>query len=726
MTTMLPLMPWPRELTLIEGRAGLATLPALPATRSALAAWPGLPGLQLLLDRPDDGAPPPPAMDEGYRLTVRPQAIVLRTATVFGALRGLQTLAQLAGTGTDLPCLEIDDAPRFPWRGLLIDSARRHLPLAVLKRQLDGMAAAKLNVLHWHLTDDQGWRLASDRYPLLQARASGGAFYTLDEARELVAYAGERGIRVVPELDVPGHGTALGAAYPELMSAPGPSAPERGFGVFKPCLDPRKPEVFEFLDQIIGEWAEVFPDPCFHIGGDEVEPSHWLALGLDPARAQADFNRRLSEILARHGKRMVGWDEIAGPALSKDVLVQSWRGPDSLAALAQAGHEVLLSAGFYLDQPQTSAFHWRRPVRPPVAMAAGEATQRHWRLALQLRVQGLHAELGLTRAGEGACQGWIAFDGQARLPLTEVRWRGDELRFALDTWMGETAARLSLDGEGQLLGFVRIANVRYPARGEALAAAQLAPPRLPATLDERAAPRLLGGEAALWSELVDAHCLDLRLWPRGFAVAERFWSDPAPGDEAGFYQRLDAAGDWAARSVGLAHQAQHEQALQRLAGAAGLASLKAFCEVLEPAGYYARQHDKKAAGRYHLDEPLDRLADGLPAENRAMQRLAALPLDAVGLAQWRVRLLGWQAALPAVLALLPSHPRLAVLRPLALHWQGLCALGLELLPVIEQGQVLPQARCLAAQAQLAAAAEMVDELVLALVAPLERLLDACR
>ncbi|MBT9456672.1 MAG: family 20 glycosylhydrolase [Burkholderiaceae bacterium] len=700
-----------------------AAVPALPGTRSALSAWAGLPGLHLQLDMSDDGAPPPPEMNERYHLAVRPDGIVLQAATAFGALRGLQTLAQLLGAGTDLPCVEIDDAPRFSWRGLLIDSARRFMPLPVLKRQLDGMAAAKLNVLHWHLTDDQGWRLASDRYPLLQGKASGGAFYTLDEARELVAYAGERGIRVVPELDVPGHATALGAAYPELMSAPGPAAPERGFGVFEPCLDPRKPAVAEFLEHLVCEWAQVFPDPFFHIGGDEVEPSHWLALGLEPARAQADFNQAMAALLARHGRRMVGWDEIGGPDLPTNVLVQSWRGPDSLALQANAGHEVLLSAGFYLDQPQTSAFHWRRPVLPPVVTLPAYEMQHHWRLDLRLRVQGLRAELALGQAGDDAWQGWIAFDGQARQPLTEVHWRGaelPELHFALDTWMGETAARLRLDG-GRLQGFVRIANVRYPARGEAISARQLAPPRLPTTLDAPAAQRVLGGEAALWSELVDEHCIDLRLWPRGFAVAERFWSDPASADQADFYLRLDAISDWAARSIGLAHQYQHEQALLRLAAASDLSVLKAICEVLEPAGYYARQHDKKAAGRYHLDEPLDRLADGLPAENRAMQRLAALPLDAQGLAQWREQLQAWAAALPAVQALLPVP-----LIPLALHWRGLCELGFELLLAIEQGQALPPARRAAVQARIDTAAEMVDELVLALVAPLERLLEACR
>lgn len=720
---LLPLMPWPRELKRLEGRLARDVGVTVPATRATLNPRPDL---TLLLDTPDDGAAPPLDMDERYRLAVRETGIVLHAATVFGALRGLQTLRQLhAVDGKTCPCVEIIDAPAYPWRGLLIDVARRWLPLQVLKRQLDGMAAAKLNVLHWHLTDDQGWRLASERYPRLQTHASGGQFYSLDEARELVAYASERGIRIVPELDVPGHTTALAAAYPELFSAPGPYGIQRGFGVFKPCLDPRKPEVYEFLDHILAEWATVFPDPFVHIGGDEVEGSHWQALGLEPRATQAMFNRRLLEILVCHGKRMLGWDELGeDEALPAEVMVQSWRGPDSLARLARRGHAVLLSAGFYLDQPHTSAYHWRRPLLPPdvptLRCRPGDLV-RHWRLHLDLGTQPLRAELGLIEDKAGQWRGWIAFEGQTPLALQTLAWRGAELRFHLDTWMGELSARLhEAQPSARLRGVMRIANVFYPTEGEALYALA-EPSAAPVPLYEVALARVRGAEAALWSELVDTHNIDLRLWPRLFAVAERFWSAAPPPGEAAMLQRLDAVSLWAVREVGLQHEAQHRQGMLALVDGneRALAELQRLVRLIEPAGYYARQHRKKLTGRYHLDEPLNRLADVLPAENRLMQELARAPIDG---ARWRALLAEDWSGLPALLL---DYAGLAALLPLVERLPGLRALGLELLEAIAQGQVLPEARRRAAQDQLDAAAPMVDEVVLALVPALESLLEAC-
>jgi hexosaminidase len=704
----LALMPWPRRLRWLDAGRGVAGagMPELPAhagarLRLAVEGLPPLP-LRICCDGPDDGLPPRPEMDESYLLRIDAVGVRLQGRSVFGLLRGVQTLRQLLDDPLGLPHVEIEDAPRFAWRGLLLDSARRFLPLATLKRQLDGMAAAKLNVLHWHLTDDQAWRLASARYPRLQTHASAGAFYTPDEARELVAHAAERGIRVVPEMDLPGHTTALAAAYPELFSAPGPYLPERGFGVFKPCLDPRKPEVYDFLDALIGEWAAVFPDPCLHIGGDEVEPAHWQALGLDAREAQAGFNARLARILARHGKRMVGWDEVGddpGGWLPADTVLQSWRGPDALQRLARSGHPVLLSAGFYLDQPQASVHHWRHPIVADTALAQGGASEA-WHLALQLPLQTLQARLLLWPDGRGC----IAFDAHAPQPL---RWRErrGELSFALDTWMGETAARLQRRDDGVLQGHLRIGNVRYVADGQPVA--ELTAPPSPAPWDAASAARVLGGEIALWGELVGPEQLDLRLWPRAFAVAERFWSPLDTTDEAGFYRRLDRISAWAAGGLGLRHEAQHLQGLQRLAGVQW-PLLQRFAALLEPGQYYARQHARKLAGRYHLDEPLDRLADCLPAESRAMRQ----PLSDALLRQC-------QQDQPALLALLVDVPQLQALLSLAGQLPGLCALGLALL----DGEPVPVDD---AHARLDAASAMVDEVVLALVPALEALLEARR
>ena len=176
-----------------------------------------------------------------------------------------------------ISCLlsEIQDQPRFPWRGLMIDIARHYQPPEVLKRNLDAMAAVKLNVFHWHLTEDQGFRVESKKFPKLHTMGSDGFFYTQDQVREIIAYAAERGIRVIPEFDIPGHATSWLVGHPELGSAPGPYKIERGAGIFEPALDPTRDQTYKFLDGFLGEMAALFPDAYMHIGGDENEGKQW-------------------------------------------------------------------------------------------------------------------------------------------------------------------------------------------------------------------------------------------------------------------------------------------------------------------------------------------------------------------------------------------------------------------------------------------------------------------
>ncbi|HET8650872.1 MAG TPA: family 20 glycosylhydrolase [Gemmatimonadales bacterium] len=310
--------------------------------------------------------------DESYTLTVSDSAARLYAPTVVGAIRGLETFLQLLerdSAGAWLPTVEIRDQPRFPWRGLLIDVSRHWEPVEVIERNLDAMAAVKLNVLHWHLSDDQGFRVESRRFPKLQGMGSDGHFYTQDQIRHIVAYARDRGIRVVPEFDMPGHSTSWFVGYPQYSSGPGPYQIERHFGVFVPTFDPTRDATYRFIERFITEMAALFPDPYWHIGGDEVEGSQWknnpriqqfmrVHHLADNDALQAYFNRRLNAILQRHGKRVVGWDEILNPALPKTVVVQSWRGTDALVQSARQGYNGILSAPYYLDAMRSAADHY--------------------------------------------------------------------------------------------------------------------------------------------------------------------------------------------------------------------------------------------------------------------------------------------------------------------------------------------------------------------------------
>ena len=310
--------------------------------------------------------------DESYSLEVSANGAMLRAKTVVGALRGLETVQQLvepAGDHYALPFVSITDSPRFPWRGLMLDCGRHFEPVPAIKRTLDGMAAVKLNVFHWHLTEDQGFRIESKLYPKLTAMGSDGLYYTQVQAAEVVAYARSLGIRVVPEFEMPGHSTAWLVAYPELASARAPKGIRREFGVSDYALDPTREETYEFVRRFLGEMTTIFPDAYVHIGGDETVSPEWKSdpritafmqqHGLkDPDALQAYFNQRVLKILTALHKHMVGWDEILNPALSKDVVIQSWRGEESLQKAAQQGYQGILSAGYYLDGMRSAEAHY--------------------------------------------------------------------------------------------------------------------------------------------------------------------------------------------------------------------------------------------------------------------------------------------------------------------------------------------------------------------------------
>ena len=309
--------------------------------------------------------------DESYTLEVTPTRATLTAPNALGVLHGLQTFLQLVNpspAGFAVPVLTIQDQPRFTWRGLLIDVCRHFMPLDVMRRNVDGMAVLKMNVLHWHLSDDEGFRVESKKFPKLHEMGSQGQYYTQAEIREFIGYARDRGIRVVPEFEMPGHSRSIVVGYPELASQPGPYPPGR-VARDATALDVTQEKTYKFLDKLIDEMSGLFPDAYFHIGGDEVDDKPWNSNSKiqefihshgmkDNRDLQAYFNKRLEKIVSKHGKIMMGWDEVLHPDLPKNVVVQSWRGQESLAAAAKQGYRGLLSNGYYLDLMWPAARHY--------------------------------------------------------------------------------------------------------------------------------------------------------------------------------------------------------------------------------------------------------------------------------------------------------------------------------------------------------------------------------
>lgn len=397
----LPLMPWPSrvettpgsvEITptfaiTVSGAGGsdLRVKAAVGRTLARLTRQTGMPivlnpaataVMHIAVERRDHKEPQRLGDDESYSLQIANGQIQLSADGPLGVLRGLETFLQLVQqnrspqpAGFSVPDVDIHDEPRFPWRGVSLDVSRHFIPMDEIERTIDGLAAVKLNVLHWHLSDDQGFRVESKKYPRLEELGSDGSYYTQKEIKEVVAYARDRGVRIVPEFDIPGHSTSWLAAYPSLASGPGPWNIVHEYGDPSGVIDPTKESTYRFLNTFIGEMVKLFPDDYFHIGGDEVSAKAWTSEPhireymtthhiANAAALQAMFNKRIEKILAHYHKRMIGWDEILQPDLPKTIMIQSWRGDKSLAAAARDGYSGILSAGYYLDLMQPASQHY--------------------------------------------------------------------------------------------------------------------------------------------------------------------------------------------------------------------------------------------------------------------------------------------------------------------------------------------------------------------------------
>ena len=567
--------------------------------------------------------------DESYRLEVTPAHARLSAPNPLGVLRGMETFLQLVEADRDgftAPALEIDDRPRFAWRGLMLDVARHWMPAGVVRRNIEAMSALKMNVFHWHLSDDQGFRVESRRFPKLHELGSDGHYYTQQEIHDVIEFARDRGIRVVPEFDMPGHTTAWFAAYPELASGPGPYAIERKWGVFDPAMDPTRDVVYQFLDTLIGEMAALFPDDYFHIGGDEVNGKEWdrnpriqafmREHGLRTNDAlQGYFNTRLQPIVTGHGKKVIGWDEVFAPTLPKDIVVHSWRGQKSLADAARLGYMGILSAGYYLDHMKSAAFH-----------------------------------------------------------------------YAVDPVEHESADL---------------------------------------TAEQKA--RILGGEACMWSEYVTPESIDMRVWPRAAAIAERFWSAQDVKDVASMYRRLAVVSrdlEWR----GVRHASSHHLMLARLADGHPVGPLATLSDVVEPVKEYSREEMRQ----YDSFTPLNRLVDATRPESGVARDFAALVGRALSGGgdkqssrdQLRHWLTLWRDNDAALQPALQDSFLLQEVAPLSKDLAALGAAGLQALDYLSSGRK-PDASWAATQRTLLDNWKKPRAELLILIAPeVERLVEA--
>ena len=507
---------------------------------------------------------------EGYGIEVTPQRVTVSASSSAGLFYGAVTLWQLLPTGANvgqIAAQTITDAPRYPWRGLMLDSSRHFQSPAFVRSMIDWMAWHKLNVLHWHLTDDQGWRLEIRKYPRLtsvgawripasvpgsSSQKPYGGYYTQQQVRAIVAFAATRHVQIIPEIDMPGHAQAALAAYPELGALDShPTLPvSANWGVHSHLFN-LEPGTFEFLQNVLDELLQLFPSRYIHIGGDEAVKDEWNAsagvqaqarrLGISDADAlQTYFTQKISGYLSAKGRRAVGWDEIMQPGLGADAVVMSWHGAATAHAAAIRGNDAVLAPDplLYLDHRQ-SPLATEPPGRiliislksvydfEPHDAELSEAQRQHV-LGLQadlwtehMQTEGRVEWMALPRAAALAEVGWSPRqrswpDFLRRLAPMLARYRAFGINYA-DSVFGidaeyaadEGAIRTTLSNLPELKGAVPDASIRYTLDGRepSSASARYAQPlRLQPGTEIRAAT-FLGSEqvSRTWSAHVDAH-----------------------------------------------------------------------------------------------------------------------------------------------------------------------------------------------------------------------------
>ena len=548
--------------------------------------------------------------DESYSLSIKPEQIVLHAPTELGIFHGLETLLQLAQNDHGewyFPEAEITDQPRYPWRGLMIDVSRHWIPKEVILRNIDAMAAVKLNVFHWHLTDYQGFRMESKAFPKLHEMGSNGDYYTQEEVKEIIEYAADRGIRVIPEFDLPGHATSWFVGHPELAVESGSyELPTSALGIFLPLLDPTKEEVYEFLDTFFGEMAALFPDNYMHIGGDEINSRNWdeneeiqafiKENNLEDAHGlQAYFNQRIQKIFEKHGKKMLGWDEILHPDLPKNgIAVQSWRTTESLWEAARAGNKAILSAGYYLDHQQFAEFHYQAdPTVIPnaVTIEIDSNNWKSWTCKMKFRETEFDGDFYLFGEGEdlrGVMKSPMGIAG-----IEEISTEGNSLTFGHEAPFGNLTYNLELNGDS-LNGEISVAIFEIVVTGERTGGSDM-PEGTPLPEFAKIEPltpeqekNILGGEACMWTEMVNEHTIDSRIWPRLAAIAEKLWTPKdMTVDVKDMYRRLMAM-DLYILTRGIEHRSSGEKILQEMVSQEYLPALRTLTSVLKEQKMFGR------------------------------------------------------------------------------------------------------------------------------------------
>ena len=545
-------------------------------------------------------------VEESYHLEILPESINITADNFIGLNYGLTSLGQLLFHSKEsgvLQQMDISDHPRFPWRGLMIDVSRHWISKENILQNLDAMSISKMNVLHLHLSDDQGFRVESTTFPKLHTP---GKFYSQDDIREIVAYAYDLGIRVIPEFDMPGHTTSWMTGYPDLGSKKMTYQLEENYGVFPNILNPTADRTYVFIKTLLDEMSRLFPDEYLHIGGDEIRFDHWEENDeiqqfmtenelVDPRQLSAYFHLRVQKIVKELGKKMIAWDDAIRPELEKEgVIIQSWRGHGKLRQSVKLGFNSISSSGWYLDHklPMTEMYATDPTQNPNVVDITPDTSNfQIWKLDFQINDQ--PSEGSLLIFGLPGSQSGVINIMEGSTALNDVKMSDGKLDIQFSGTFGTASINADLE-QDKLIGNLNLAVAGIPINGVKIGGHDM-PDGIPLpkinsgpSLLEDDESRILGGEACLWTEWVNDQNLTSRIWPRTASVAEKLWSPLIyTQDPINFYQRVNQFSNYLYRS-GIDYYKAQDQFISDLDAEINTSYLYSFIGLLEEVKHFER------------------------------------------------------------------------------------------------------------------------------------------
>ncbi len=569
-----------------------------------------------------------------YELSITSGGINIECRDYPSLVHGLQTLRQVIALypSTAIPTMTINDHSRYRWRGLMIDVSRHWIPMSDLKEQIDLMSLYKMNVLHLHLSDYQAFRIESTAYPNLHELASRGQYFSQDDMRYLINYAGQRGIVIVPEFDIPGHATSWLVAYPFLAARDTAYTLRDNFGVFRDAMHPLDKSVDGFLSRFFEEMARLFPSDYIHIGGDEVLPADWMQnediltqmeqLKLKTAQdIQLVFNYKLQKILANNGKKMIAWDESLNPQFAgKGVVIQSWRGPELTAKSISLGIPTIHSAGWYLDHKQHIKDLYNVEPTDDSSEQRVVVDSNRWeiyQMNVSFRGETFPAQLFLFGTPESYAGYLMMADKLSG--FSNVTERDGTVSFNVKNSFGDMNAAFDLKNKNALVGSLRISLFGLPVTGKKVGGHDM-PNGMPLPswkptppLREEDKANIIGGEACVWTEVIDRHTLKSRVWPAAMAIAEKLWSPQShtTSNTTDFYRRVLSHQESFLKSSTI-HQFRHDWVAQFELSSTLEMKLLQFINLLEESKFY---HRLTANPEMSIHTPLNELADAASPES---------------------------------------------------------------------------------------------------------------